>query len=168
MTRSDLVEVLAEARQELFAAVEGLSHVLINRQPEEEQWSIKQILEHLYLYEVTATKAIHEQIQHGERLKVKEQPIHLTTNRKTKFSAADFSQPTDTFATFDALKEKLDASRKALLDVLATADEDTLQNKALPHPGFKMLSLKQYVEFLGWHEKRHILQIEEVKDFFRV
>jgi len=158
------MEIIDEARKELLVEVEGLSDNLFNKQPDADNWSVKQILEHLYLFEKYAADAIQEQVQHGEKIKVKEQPIHLSTNRATKFEAADFSQPTDEFATIIELKEKLAESRAQLQEVVDMADEDDLEQKALPHPGFKMLSLKQWIEFIGWHERRHILQIKEVKD----
>lgn len=158
------MEVIEAARKELLLEVEGLSDDSLNQRPNAENWSIKQILEHLYLYEEAATKAIQEEIQHGEKINVKEQPIHLSTNRKMKFEAADFSQPTDGFATLEELKEKLMNSRTQLLELLKETDEEVLTKKALPHPGFKMLNLKQWIDFIGWHERRHILQIKEVKD----
>ncbi|PXW87084.1 hypothetical protein DFR56_106154 [Pseudogracilibacillus auburnensis] len=34
----------------------------------------------------------------------------------------------------------------------------------MPHPGFNMLNLSQWISFIGWHERRHIEQIKEVKE----
>lgn len=101
------MNILEEARNELFSELENLTEEVFNQKPSEEKWSIKQILEHLYLYEVAATKAIREEIQHGDNRLVKEQPIHLTTNRKNKFIAPAFSQPSDTFLTIDDVKKKM-------------------------------------------------------------
>jgi hypothetical protein len=33
----------------------------------------------------------------------------------------------------------------------------------MKHPYLGELSLKQWVEFIGYHEKRHLLQLAEVK-----
>ena len=46
---------------------------------------------------------------------------------------------------------------------IIAANEKDLEQKSFPHPLFKELSLKQWIPFVGLHEKRHLLQIEELK-----
>ena len=41
---------------------------------------------------------------------------------------------------------------------------DELEAKGFNHPIFGLMSLKQWIPFVGYHEKRHILQIKEVKE----
>lgn len=40
-----------KAREDLYNEVDGLSDEILNKKPSDHEWSIKQILEHLYLME---------------------------------------------------------------------------------------------------------------------
>ncbi len=164
LRRSDCVKVIEEARKELLAALDGLTDEVINRKPADDKWSIKQILEHLYLFEIGVVQKVKDQLATGEEGRVKDKPIHLAINRAIKVEAPNNVKPSETFATLDELKRHLVSSRKKLIELVNEADDEALEQKALPHPGFNMLSLKQWIEFIGWHERRHILQIQEVKE----
>lgn len=153
-----------EAREALLEEVAGLSDEAINKKPAEDEWSIKQVLEHLYLFEIDVVESVKTELARGEKVEVEEKPIHLSTNRKMKFEAPDNMKPTESYMTLEELKRNLSASRKKLERFVENADERQLEEKALPHPGFKVLSLAQWIEFIGWHEQRHILQIKEVKE----
>ncbi|WP_373464670.1 DinB family protein [Bacillus sp. V2I10] len=61
------------------------------------------------------------------------------------------------------LLSKLEESRRELINFAETAPVQALNEKAMKHPHLGELSLKQWVEFIGYHEKRHLLQIAEVK-----
>ncbi|WP_257349517.1 DinB family protein [Pseudalkalibacillus decolorationis] len=41
-------------------------------------------------------------------------------------------------------------------------DPDLLQKRSFAHPIFKEMQLAQWIEFIGYHERRHIKQIEEI------
>ncbi|MFP3427108.1 DinB family protein, partial [Pseudoalteromonas sp. SIMBA_162] len=62
------------------------------------------------------------------------------------------------------LKEKLAMSRQELKSVVENADQHDLENKAYPHPAFGRMRLSQWIPFVGYHERRHLLQIKEVKE----
>ncbi|RKQ16766.1 DinB family protein [Ureibacillus endophyticus] len=156
------------ARDELLKEVESLSDEVLNQKPSTDQWSIKQILEHLFLMEIAIANIIKEQLENGEVQTAKPKPIEATVNRKYKVSAPEFSVPTNDFATLEELKEKLAMSRQELKTVVEKADQIDLENKAYPHPAFGLISLSQWIPFVGYHERRHILQIKEVKESFGI
>lgn len=158
------VKVNEEAREALLNEVAGLSDEEINRKPSDNEWSIKQVLEHLYLFELEVIKSVQIELENGEVVEVKERPIHLTVNRDIKVEAPNNVKPGEEFATMDELKQNLASSREKLQEFVKSVDKRLLEQKSLPHPGFKRLSLAQWIEFIGWHEKRHILQIKEVKE----
>lgn len=158
------MKINEEARVELYNEVNGLSDEELNKKAADNQWSIKQVMEHLFLMEGAITKTIMDQLENGKDVNAASKPIEATTNRSTKVEAPDFATPNDDFATMVELKLKLTATHQGLARVAETADEKKLEAKGFPHPVFGLVSLKQWIPFVGFHEKRHILQIKEVKE----
>ncbi|MEL4026014.1 DinB family protein [Lysinibacillus endophyticus] len=156
------------ARDELLKEVESLSDEVLNQKPSTDQWSIKQILEHLFLMEIVIANIIKEQLENGEVQTAKPKPIEAAVNRKYKVSAPEFSVPTNDYATLEELKEKLAKSRQELKSVVEKADQNDLETKAYLHQAFGLMSLSQWIPFVGYHERRHILQIKEVKESFGI
>jgi hypothetical protein len=150
-------------RGELLNAVNGLSDEQLNAQPETGRWSIIQVLDHLYLMERAITKSISDKLKSDESIPAVDKPIELTLNRKMKVQAPPFVTPSESYQTLSEVKEKLSESRKAFVHVVDHAKEIDLEQKSFTHPLFKDLSLKQWIPFVGLHEKRHLLQIEELK-----
>ncbi|WP_102029009.1 DinB family protein [Salirhabdus sp. Marseille-P4669] len=157
-------EFISKAREELLAAVENLSDQQLNFVVEEGTWSIMQVLEHLYLIEKSVAKGLAKEVEKEHGKQTEEKPIHLTPIRKKRVDAPAFSIPSNDFVPLIAMKRKLDGSRDALLQAIAGVDEETLQSKSMPHMVFGDLNLKQWVEFIGFHEQRHLEQIKEVKE----
>lgn len=153
-----------QARKALLAEVEGISDDDLNKKPAPDQWSIKQVMEHLYLMEGAITQTIQEQLVQGDTVEIKDKPIELTVNRDVKVEAPDFSTPSESYASLDELKQKLATTHRGLIELANSADDSLLEQKAFPHPTFGLMHLKQWIPFIGWHEKRHILQIKEVKE----
>ena len=158
------MEINDQARKELLAQVEQLSDEEINRKPAEDRWSVKQLLQHLYLMEGSVAKTIQKQLASVEQNITTDKPIQLTVNRSTKVEAPEFATPTDDISTLDELKTKLSATHSALRDIAENTTEDQLAVKSYPHPVFGEMSLTQWIPFVGYHELRHIEQIKEVKD----
>src|SRR5690625_3759524 len=152
----DVVKINKEAREELLTEVEGISDEDLNTKPAADQWSVKQVMEHLYLMEGAITKSIQDQLVNGEVVEAEDKPINLTVNRDVKVDAPDFAVPSETFATAAELKQKLATTHRGLIELVNTADETLLEQKVIPHPTFGLMNLKQWIPFIGWHEKRHI------------
>lgn len=157
------MEQNAKIREEVLQSVKGLSDEQLNEQVEHGKWSIIQVLDHLYLMEKSVTHTISNELANGERKTVKEKPIQLTTNRSTKVEVPSFVIPSTDFITLKDMTAKLSQSRNALINVVDSADEKLLEHRAYPHPAFGEMNLKQWIPFIGLHEKRHLAQIEELK-----
>ena len=158
------MEINEKARPELLNQVEGLSDEDLNKKPSADEWSVKQVLEHLYLMEGAITKTINDQLASGKEERVEDRPIELSTNRDVKVDAPAFAVPGDDFLKLDDLKQRLAGTHEGLKEVARNADEKQLEEKAYPHPAFGKMSLKQWIPFVGYHELRHIDQIKEVKE----
>ncbi|WP_099157413.1 DinB family protein [Virgibacillus ndiopensis] len=153
-----------KVREALLVEVNEISDNDLNKKPDEKSWSIKQVLEHLFLMEGAIVKTIQDQLKNGEDVNADPKPIELTVDRSQKVNAPDYTVPSDEFFTLDEMKLKLEASRQGLLRLVANTDENELERKGFPHPVFGQMSLSQWIPFIGWHEKRHILQIQEIKE----
>ncbi|MGE7623447.1 DinB family protein [Viridibacillus sp. NPDC096237] len=151
-------------RAELLNSVSHLSDEQLNKEVEEGRWTIMQVLHHLYLIEFGVAKAIQYTLKKGEKQSANAKPIELIVDRSTKIKAPSFAEPDETFITLEEMKVKLKQSSNDLLQVVTNSNKDQLKDKAYPHPTFGLISLEQWVPFIGYHEKRHIEQIEELKE----
>lgn len=158
------LEYNRKVREELWGVIEGLTDDQINRVVEEGKWTIGQVLEHLYLTEKNVVQSFSEAKQITEENPVKLRKVHLTTDRTQRVNAPKFLVPSSRQQTLEQLKEKLKQSRENLENFMKDTSEDHLNGKYMPHPFFEKLTLTQWVEFLAYHEKRHIAQIEELKE----
>ena len=93
------MQINEEARAELYNEVNNLTDDEINRKPADNQWSIKQVMEHLFLMEGAITKTITNQLKNGEIVNPDLKPIEASTNRSTKVDAPDFAVPNDEFTS---------------------------------------------------------------------
>ncbi|APC47369.1 DinB family protein [Virgibacillus halodenitrificans] len=157
------MQINEQARNELLSEVNGLTAEHLNQKPSKNEWSIKEILEHLYLMEGAITESIQKQLASPEINVVKEKPIELTVNRDTKVDAPSFAVPSEDYATLDELKEKLAYTHGNLEKLVENEDKMAMKNKAFPHPVFGDMSLDQWIPFIAYHEMRHTDQIKEVK-----
>ncbi|MGG0657852.1 DinB family protein [Rummeliibacillus pycnus] len=153
-----------KAREALLKSVSGLSDEQLNKEVEEGKWTIAQVLEHLYLLEVDATRVIQETLLNNENNPTKSKPVHLAVDRSHKVKAIEEWVPSNAYQTLENLKQKLTNSRDALVKSIQEVSEEDLDQKSLPHPAFGSLSINQWVSFIGYHEQRHIGQIEEIKE----
>ncbi|MDN4494373.1 DinB family protein [Ureibacillus aquaedulcis] len=158
------MQINEKARQELFNEIDGISADNLNKKPSDDQWSIKQIVEHLYLMEGAIAKTIQGKLENGEVVNAEIKPIEAAINREVKIDAPKYTKPSNDFATLEELKKKLNMTHQKLLNIEEEADKEVLKVKGFPHPVFGQMSLKQWIPFVGYHEMRHILQIKEVKE----
>ncbi|MDW0110566.1 DinB family protein [Sporosarcina aquimarina] len=158
------MKVNDDAREKLLEEVAGLTDDEVNWKPSEDKWSVRQILEHLYLMEGGVAKTIQSQLGSGEHHSTSDKPIERTVDRTQKVEAPDFARPGDTFCKLEELKSKLNESHNGLQKIENTVPADQLEAKSYPHPVFGEMSLAQYIPFVGYHELRHIEQIQEVKE----
>lgn len=88
----------------------------------------------------------------------------MAEDRSRKATAPSIVEPERKHVTPTHLKDELDTAREQNFNqILSTFTEDDFK-RVIAHPVFEELSLKQYLDFIGAHEKRHIHQIKEIKE----
>jgi uncharacterized damage-inducible protein DinB len=157
---------LKQIRQNLWDTMADVTDETINQTRENDQWSIAQILEHLYLVE----RAIASQLIHGlheeSEHPIEEKNIDSLLDRSMKISLSNPAlEPTSEFQTLASLKEKLAKSRQQFAEALQSLDMERLAYKGMPMPYFGLLSLKQSIQFASLYEQR---QIEQIRELLRV
>ncbi len=157
------MEKVKEFREELLNSVDTLTDEQLNTRISEDSWTIGQVLEHLYLMETVIIEAMTAALNGPEVVGAEDKPIELAVNRSVKVKAPDSVTPSEDNKTLHELLQKLAFSRQELLDFVNSADPEELKRRSCPHPVFGRLSLSQWIPFIGYHEKRHLEQIEEIK-----
>jgi uncharacterized damage-inducible protein DinB len=159
-----ILETLTNTRDKVVKEVASLHDTQLNAKPKREKWSIAQNLHHLHLVEQAVTSAITYALHKTERVQVTLKPVQATLNRAYKREAPEQMKPTDTIMKQDEIQDLLQTSRRELLHVIhSVTDERDLFEKAAKHPVFGEINVQQWLEFLDYHEKRHLAQIQEAK-----
>lgn len=151
-------------REVLLETVNNLTDKDINEVIEIGTWSIAQVLEHLYIMEVNVTHQIQMALKQEYFDKPGTFPIHLIENRSEKINAPDFLIPSNKFHTLDELKQKLASSRASLEKIVQETSEEERNQKTFAHRRFGVMTLNHWISLIGYHEQRHIGQIEEIKE----
>lgn len=158
-----MLEHSQAVRAELLIEVKNMTDEQFNQKPSQDVWSPGQILQHLYLMERVITGGMKQVLMSGEKKEISEKPLELVIDRSRKVHAPENLKPAEGTYVKEELLSKLEESRRELINFAETAPVQALKEKAMKHPYLGELSLKQWVEFIGYHEKRHLLQLAEVK-----
>lgn len=153
---------IKKAREEVWNSVKGLTNAQLNEVVEEGKWSIAQVLEHLHLMEENVVRLIHHALNQSEFEEPGSFPVQMVADRTKKVTAPEILNPSNKFQTLEELKMKLSQSRDSLEKVIQNLSEDDLK-RTMKHRRFGVLSIKQWISLVGYHELRHIGQIEEIK-----
>ncbi|QBK24689.1 DinB family protein [Ureibacillus thermophilus] len=159
-----MFEKIQKVREKVLKSVRSLSDEQLNEIPEEGKWSVAQVLEHLYLMEMNTVDGILETLSKDGYNPTEEKPIHQMLDRTVKRVAPDDLTPSGKFQTLEELERKLNRSREALLQSIEGVSEEDLENKSFIHRRYGLLSIRQWVLLVGYHEERHLKQIGEIKE----
>lgn len=167
--RSFLVKHLTETKAYLQNAVKDLSEAQLTFKASPERWSIKECIEHIANTEILVAQKnmalIKEPINPEKRSDVKfkdEQLIAAVLDRSKKLTAPEILKPTGKYATAQDALKAFEDQRDKTIEYCKTTTED-LRDHLSPHPFLGMLDSYQWFLLVGAHQKRHTLQIEEVK-----
>jgi len=167
--RNFLVKHLTETKAYLHEAIKGLSEEQMNFKAAPERWSIKECLEHIANTELLVAQRTRELIKEpadpSKRSDIKitdEELIATVLNRTDKLQAPEVLKPTGKYISAQDALKAYDEQRDKTIEYIKTTKED-LRGHVAPHPRFGMIDSYQWYLLVGAHQKRHTLQIEEVK-----
>lgn len=160
-----LITNLGTYRTKLIESFRDLTDEELNKKPNADSWSIAQVLYHLYTSEKETSELIFDALQ-KKSAKVEERDMSFIADRSKKVKAAQ--NPPEQFFTKKELLQLLEDSRfQYLQNVFNETHVQTLAEKSMDHPHFGVISLKNVVDTIWLHEKRHTEQIHEIKRAMR-
>ena len=158
---------LAETRDGLTQAIDGLSDAQWTYKPEHDCWSIGEIAEHVVIVEARVLQKFATQFADApappadrDVQRLDELAMRAGVDRSSKFLAPAAIAPTGQVTAQEVL-ERLAASR-AGMDAFLDSPADHRRH-AMPHPVIGLLDAYQWVLLVSAHAARHTKQIEEVK-----
>ncbi|OLP64044.1 hypothetical protein BACPU_27900 [Bacillus pumilus] len=157
------MSLLHEARQELWQELQGVNEEQLNKKMSDDTWSIQEVADHLKKMDLVAANHL---ATNGKKAPIKKytpKPVEMAEDRSRKVTAPSIVAPDRKYVTPTQLKDELDTAREQMNQILSTFTEEDF-TRVIAHPVFEELSLKQYLDFIGAHEKRHIHQIKEIKE----
>jgi DinB superfamily len=164
----ELLTYLDQQRLVLKSAFESVPVESRDRLASPERWSAANIVEHLAIVEARVAKVLSERFleaRPGLPASARTQPVLPTIDykrmydRSNRVKAPEIAVPTGLNAA--SAWTALDNSSTMLRDLLAAGDGLELGSVTHPHPRFGVLSVYDWVAFLGAHEVRHAEQIRE-------
>jgi len=164
----EILEQLNATRSRLLSVLNGLSNDQLNYKPDDNTWSISQIVQHIVTVEDGSAQMIRIGLTQEPNFIPTDIPLEkLILDRSNKVNAPERLHPPTDSKTMSQLKEILNNSREKFVDTLNGIEDITLLEKTAPprsHPVFGQLSTGQWIRAARLHEERHIQQIEELKE----
>ena len=150
--------------QKLLDTVQPLDTELFIRRPSDSEWSVAEILQHLYLVEERVikdlTRAIASEPGHVSFFK-RLVPTSIVSLRIRKFQAPKVVNPVDVPGK-DAVLANYNGARQSLKDLCNSHGAKRFRTLVFNHPFLGRIDGTATVDFVGYHEQRHLKQIREV------
>ena len=155
---------LDSVHQKLLGTVSPLGPELYSQRPGEGQWSVAEIVHHLYLVEERVIKDLEGAIAREPRrvgFLRRFIPTSIVASRLIRVQAPKAVKPMDA-----PVKEvgiaNLDRARNALKTLCANHGSERFRQLVFKHPFLGDIDGVATVSFVGYHEQRHYKQIREV------
>ena len=165
---SDIFEYLDETKENLEESVNNLSEEQLTFKPDEESWSVAQIVEHIVIVEGALKEMLENKIEDGEDLDLKtevvltdDQVVGMITDRSTQIQTQEQFIPTAKFTEADEALEAFNDQRENIVDWLKDSEVD-MRNYINEFP-FGKIDAYQTMLFMAGHTQRHTEQIKELK-----
>jgi DinB family protein len=167
--RETAIGELERSRQNLLAAVEGLSDEQWRSQRSERGWSIADCAEHIAAAEMPLERffasGAREQPSEQERREIRGKDDYVRRflrDRSQKGESPERIRPKGRFATpQEAIKAFEERRRENIAYVRGT--REPLRDRFGPHPFAGVIDGYQWVLFLAAHCDRHAAQIQEIR-----
>ncbi|HKO60639.1 MAG TPA: DinB family protein [Pyrinomonadaceae bacterium] len=162
MNRS--LQRLDDVHQKLLDTVTPLDSELFMQRPSDREWSVGEIVQHLYLVEDRVIKDLKRAIdsEPGRVSFVKKLiPTYIVSLRVRKFQSPKAVKPVDVPAK-DQVLTNYNVARQSLKELCRSQSRERFKTLVFNHPFLGPIDGTMTVSFVGYHELRHLKQIREV------
>lgn len=166
----EIYGALEKTREKFISTVEDLPSEKQDWRENGEGWTIKEIVEHVSLVESGSLRIAQKLFgkAEGESIQCETLPPlptdffgKLESVRDRKLQAPDRIHPQGEQSIADSLT-KLRADRSVLEDLREKLETLDASAPTFPHPALGDLNIYQWIIMLGFHERRHLMQIERI------
>jgi uncharacterized damage-inducible protein DinB len=170
-TIADILAANEQAQARFIAAVSNLTEAQANFRPDENQWSIAEIVEHISIVNDSFLRITHKMLKEAEsaprspRTDLNLGHTSLDENGQHHpgpFQAPDRVRPQGGVSVADSLS-KMRASLAGFTEIQSRLEAVDLSEQSFPHPVLGPINAYQWMVLLGEHEDRHRGQIESLK-----
>jgi hypothetical protein len=150
--------------QKLLDTVGPLDSKLFAKRPSDNEWSVAEIVQHLYLVEERVVKDLKRAIdsEPGRVSFLKKLiPTFIVSLRVRKFQSPKAVKPVDVPAK-DQVLANYNTARQSLKDLCRSQSRERFKTLVFNHPFLGRIDGTTTVSFVGYHELRHLKQIREV------
>jgi hypothetical protein len=172
---ADIYSANQKIREHLRTTLESISEAESTALPEGEKWSIVQIVEHLSMVGIGASR-ICSRLLEGARAtdRASDGSFALSDNfgelaveiAGLKVDAPERVQPTGDVSIGESI-QRLNAATHALDSLRDDLERLDVSDHKFPHPFFGDLTAAEWLVIVGLHEQRHTNQIERLLDRIR-
>jgi len=163
--REFLLLYLAQSRERLLDAVDGLTREQQRFRPAEHRWSVADCVEHVSIVEKMVVKEVQAVVLRPPTAKLANLPDDVilagVPSRSSRCASPLEAFPNKRSTDFDRLLRQFEAARERSLRFAAITQSD-LRAHSFAHPHLGELDCYQWILFLGAHAERHVRQAEEV------
>lgn len=169
-TIADIYSANSAIRERLAGVLDSVRPDEAVAQPDDETWSIQEIVEHLTMVEFgtarICTKLLNEAKQAGKHSDGRVELSAVFAERSAQVStqrleAPDRVHPTGKVTLAEAF-ERMDANKKLFSEMRPDLERYDLSKHKFPHPYFGDITAAEWLVLLGGHELRHTKQIEKL------
>jgi hypothetical protein len=155
---------LDSVHHKLLGAVSELDLELYSQRPTDGEWSVAEIIHHLFLVEDRVIKELERAIaREPQRIGFFRRfiPTSIVSVRLIRVKAPKAMNPLNAPAKAVAI-ENLNRARNSLKQLCVTHGHDRFRKLVFKHPFLGDIDGVATISFVGYHEQRHYKQIREV------
>jgi len=167
---ADILAANEQARERFMAAVSNLTEAQVNFRPDENQWTIAEIVEHVSIVNDGFLRITHKLLKEAESaprppktdLNLGHTSLDEKGQQREPLQAPERVHPKGGVSIEDSLA-KMRVALAGFADIQPRLEAVDLSEQVFPHPYLGPINAYQWVVLLGEHEDRHSGQIERVK-----
>jgi hypothetical protein len=155
---------LDSVHEKLLQTVTPLDPKIFSQRPSENEWSVAEIVQHLYLVEERVTKELQAAIARDpQRVGFLRRliPTSVVSSRLLRVKSPKAVNPI-VVPEKDLAIQSLDRARRNLKALCEAHDVSRFRNLIFKHPFLGEMDGVATISFVGYHEHRHYKQIREV------
>lgn len=166
----EIYDDIEKMRNAIYKRVSALTEDEQNFRPDENSWSVAQIVEHLAKTEAGIIPLFFKLLKKSEAENLVSDgnlnpPVSFASQAakvaNIKIEAPEMIRPEGNATLAESLA-KLEESRKTILDLRPRFEAANHSETVFPHRILGDINLYEWLAFIGLHESRHLAQIERI------